>query len=249
MTDTSNKVLVVKVDRSAAGITVPFDKLYFFPKGRATDIPKIFGYALVFPCETTLMSAIVKLRPKTISAYRHRRDDALLNQPIDLDGRKTTETDVATWWQTHVLTVYNMEERVVVVPVLTSKIRKKLNPRYLAASKYFEAGTPVRRTRTRSKRPLKVIQKASSKQAISEFAYLATPLEAPNDRVSPICNICPRQLLQLQGLCTPGQPVCLKALNFNDIGTSRAVDAAVPEGVDEGDLETAQQADEQEVEF
>jgi len=243
VTDTSNKVVVVKVHRNAAGTTLPFDKLYFFPKDKVSAVPKIFGYALVLPCENSLMDEIVKLRPKVLSAYRHRRDDTLLNQKIDLDGRKQEISEATAWWKSNILTVYDLQNRVIVVPILTAKIRKKINPRYLAVPRYLDK-TPNSARRARSRRrTLKVVQPADGRQAISEFAYLATPLDAPNDKVSPICNICPRQLLQLQGQCMPGQAICLKSLNFNEIGKERSVDAAVPADVDDEELEAAQQAD------
>jgi hypothetical protein len=240
VTDTSNKVVVVKVHRSTAGAKIPFDKLYFFPKAKTDTIPTLFGYALVFPCEPTLMQEIVKLRPRILSAYRHRRDDALLAQRIDLDGRKDTPDTVADWWKTNILTPYDLTERVVVVPILTSKIRKKINPRYLSAPKWFnKEHSPTKSRRTKSRRrSLPVTDNAHAPQAISDFAYLATPLPAPNDKISPICNICPRQMLQLQGACTPGQAICLKSLNFNEIGKDRPLDMGPdPEDASETEVE------------
>ena len=58
---------------------------------------------------------------------------------------------------------------------------------------------------------------SSVKHAISELAYIATPEPAPNNIIRPLCSICPRQLLNLQGECIPGQLVCFKALDFNNI--------------------------------
>lgn len=237
MTDVSNKVVVVKVHRNQAGTKIPFDKLYFFPKSQADAIPRIFGYALVLPCEKSLLEELTRLVPKEVSAYRHRRDDALLNKSTALDGRSVTTAAVQSWWTVNILEPFDLTDRVVVVPILTSKIRKKINPRYLATPKWFEApksrGSRRRRGAIATKPP-------EQKQAISDFAYLATPKPAPHDKILPICNVCPRQLLQLQGACSPGQAICLKALNFNDIGPGKQHGPDTP-ATDEHALEEAQE--------
>jgi len=216
VTDVANKVVVVKVHRNQAGTKIPFDKLYFFPKSRTDTIPKLFGYALVLPCEKSLLDELTRLIPKEVSAYRHRRDDALLKKSTALDGRSATLAAVQTWWTENILKPYDLTDRVVVVPVLTSKVRKKVNPRYLVTPKWFDAPKAKSRRRRGA-----VAKPAEPKQALSDFAYLATPKPAPHDKILPICNVCPRQLLQLQGACSPGQAICLKALNFNEIGTGK----------------------------
>ncbi len=214
-------VVVVKIHRNSAGYTIPFDKIYFFKRGDRELIPKIFGYALVLPIDEELLEAVFQLRPKSVSHHKFRRDDDALNieTMIDedkLDGRRHSIAQVKAWWQDNVIDQHQFEDRVAVVPILTSKSRKKRNPRYLSTKKWFD-----RQMKGRGRARVQIRQSGTEgeilKGAISELAYLATPKEAPNDKIRPICSICPRQLLQLQGECMPGQLICYKSIDFNKI--------------------------------
>lgn len=207
------QVIVVKVHRDAAGDTIPYDKLYFFNRENRDLIPKIFGYALVLPVEEKLISSLLPLTPKTISHYKQRRDDAALNVDTLLDGRVDSKSTREEWWETNVLEKYDFSNRVAVVPVLTRKARNKIHPVYLTSQKWYTRQQTKTAKYRHSRAPAATIN-----QSISELAYLATPEPPPDDKVSPLCSICPRSLSHLQGKCFPGENVCYHALDFNKIG-------------------------------
>lgn len=213
-------VVVVKVHRNAAGHSLPFDKIYFFKRDDRPLIPKLFQYALVLPIDEELLTAIYGLKPKEISHLKFRRDDDALKVRTqigeeDLDGRKHDRKKIQEWWTENIIEAHDFADRVAVVPVLTSKARKKRKPRYLSSKKWYDRQM---KGRGRASRQLMKTRGGDSiKGAISELAYLATPLPAPHDKVSPLCTICPRMLLHLQGECIPGQLICYNSLDFNKI--------------------------------
>jgi len=221
----AEQVVVVKVHRASVGAQIPFDKIYLFPKSATARIPRIFGYALVLPMESSLISELCALPVSTVSHFRDQRDDATVKQPVAGFSN--------TWWPTQIFSRYKPEDHVVVVPILTSALRKKINPAYLMSQKWFDASPGA------SKRSKKKSRFSTGKKSlpvltpIGESAYLATPLDAPHDKISPICGICPRLLMQMQGECQPGQMVCLKTLDFNAITTSKPVPAGPEEPAEE----------------
>lgn len=192
-----NNVIVIRIQRSAVGITIPFDKLYFFRREDRDLIPSIFKYALVLPVDPTLMTALYTLRPNHVSHLKKQRDDKTQRVATGISGRQVSNAAVTTWWDNNIVKKYDLTERVAVVPILTSKVRKKRKPRYLSAR--LKTGSGEKRL------------------PISELAYLATPEAPPDDKIQPLCTICPRMLLHMQGDCSPGQLACYKALDFNRI--------------------------------
>lgn len=224
-------VVVIKVSREVAGITIPFDKLYFFRREDRELIPKIFGYALVLPVSEELVTKIKRLRPKSLSHYKHQRDDEALHQPPTiggtlLDGRTHSQNQIKEWWDTTLFVPEDLTERVVVIPILTKKVRKKIQARYLSSKKWYDrqkSQISARNRYARKAAPQAIIS------ALPEVAYLATPEAAPDDKINPICTICPRNLLQLQGKCTPGELVCYKSLDFNSITTTAELPVATEE--------------------
>ena len=193
---------------------IPFDKLYLVNKENRELIPRIFNYALVLPLSDDILKALYKLRPKILNRKHQYRNDDHKNIPLmindeQIDGRKQSLDQVNQWWE-ELNVELNFTNRLVVVPILTSIARKKIRPRYLASKKWFS-------TQNRRQKEYKTKNKGEPLPAISEFAYLATPRPAPLDKIRPICTICPRMLLHLQGECIPGQEICYKSLNFNDM--------------------------------
>ena len=207
-------VIVVKVHRNAAGTSIPFDKVYFFRRADRPLIPKIFGYALVLPIDDSLMTAIYDLKPKKLSHLRFRRDDDSMRVPTGIDGRKHKKDEIRAWWDEQVVAKHNLEDRVAVIPILTSKVRKRLHPRFLNSKRWFSRQDTMKLGNKKSKMdPTKLTP------AISELAYLATTHEPPDDKIRPLCSICPRMPRHLQGECIPGQIICYKSLDFNKIAT------------------------------
>lgn len=202
-----NKVVALKIHRNNAGRVIPYDKIYFFHRDNRNLIPKCFEYALVLPISEDLIAQIKEGVPKEVSEHHFMRDDDVLNMSTSVDRRSITKEALYKWWDVNFFKEYALEECVAVVPILLKKQRKKALPRYLVS----------RRWSRRMRSPY--LLQPSTVPGIHELAYLATPLPAPHDKVQPICNMCPRQLLQLNGECTPGEPVCYRSLNFNEILT------------------------------
>jgi hypothetical protein len=86
----------------------------------------------------------------------------------------------------------------------------------LSSNTWFARQNKSKKKRRRSHLP-KVPTVDGVKASISELAYLATPEPPPEDKIRPLCGICPRMMLHLQGECIPGQLVCYKSLDFNQI--------------------------------
>jgi hypothetical protein len=216
-----SNVIDIHIHRAAAGKEIPFDKVYlFYPKDRLL-VPRIFGYAIVLPLTDDFKDSLFKLRPKELSRKHFYRNDGHLHIPTEIDdkvinGRSHSREEVAQWWS-ELDQEIDIGERLVVVPVLTSIVRKKVRPRYLSTKTWFAQ---------QAKRRLKVVQ-----PPLNEFAYLATPNPPPDDAIRPICSVCPRALLHLQGACTPGEDVCYKALDFSEIGGG-STDASVQQNDD-----------------
>jgi hypothetical protein len=198
-----SNILDIHIHRKAAGNTIPFDKLYLVRKEDRELIPKIFGYALVLPFNDELRTALANLKPSFITKKHFRRNDDDKDVSIFGSKRESAHT-VHAWWDTF-FTEHDVANRVVVIPVLTSTVRKHIKPRYLVAKKWEE--TQKKKNKRLPQAPV----------LLSEYAYLATPLAAPDDKIRPICNICPRHLLHVQGECMPGQKVCYSSLDFSEI--------------------------------
>lgn len=196
----------IKFHRNHAGTVFPYDAIYLMRREDQHLISKIFGYALVLPLEKEFTKSLFGVKPQVLSHFKFSRDDAAINQEIKADGAPEK------WW-TELFQEHRLHERVVVVPVLTSNIKEKTIPRYLSSKKWF-----LRQERTRGRRYSKPEKKPSEMtHAISELAYLATPLAPPHDTVRPLCGICPRAMQHLQGECIPGMEICYKSLDFNKI--------------------------------
>jgi len=210
---TAPNIVKLKIHRNEAGVTIPYDTLYLFSRKHRELIPKIWQYALVLPLEEEFLKVIYRLTPTQTSHFKFNRDDEAEKVPVlkDLPSTRNSEYVVmkTAWWD-DLFEKHSLKERVVVVPILTTKRQDKLFPKYLASSKWFERRAP-QRNRYRS---AEVVIPAP---AINDLAYLATPLPEPNNVIRPICSICPRNMQHLQGECIPGMPICYQSLDLHNI--------------------------------
>lgn len=212
-------LVVLRVHRNDAGVSIPFDKVYFARREDRPLIPRVFGFAMVLPVDDKLVTAIYMQRAKHITYSRFRRDDDAVRVPTGVDGRKMNKQQIQEWWEKEIMFKHDVENRVAVIPILTSRIRKRIHPRYLSSKNWFarqETGANTTTSR-RGNRTVKEIDTSKLVPALSDMAYLATPFAAPADIIRPLCSECPRSLLHMQGKCIPGQNVCYKALDFNKI--------------------------------
>lgn len=205
-------ILVLRIGREFAGKTVPFDKIYFFPRTERELISKSFGYAFVMPVTSDLLKEIAKMPPAVISKLHAEREDNDLKIPPQ--GGKD-------WWEKNVFVPYAIEDRLAVIPILLLNRGSKKQAAYLTSKTWFgkQDKTTSRRYSRRYRPVIKINKPAtvSFKPAFSELTYLATPRPAPNDKIRPICAHCSRSLLGLQQQCMPGMAVCYTALDFNSI--------------------------------
>lgn len=211
-----SNILDIHIHRVSAGQIIPFDKVYLFRPEDKELVPKIFGYGIVLPLSQDIKDAIYTLRPASLTRKHFYRNDDHKAIPATINdtpiaGNKHTANEIKTWWEEFAQEPsIELDKRLVVIPVLTSIARRKIRPRYLANQKWFQNN--VQRN-TKKKLPMA----EGPVGPLSEWAYLATPQPAPNDKIRPLCTICPRMLLHVQGECVPGQPVCYDSLNFADI--------------------------------
>jgi hypothetical protein len=216
-----NNIVKIKFHRNQAGTVFPYDAIYLVRREDQPLISKIFGYALVLPLEKEFTKSLFEVKPQVLSHFKFNRDDAAMNMEVKVEGSPEK------WWS-ELFNEHNLHDRVVVVPILTANLKDKAIPRYLAPKKWFqrqERSTRRRRFSSSEKKP------SEMDPAISELAYLATPLAPPHDTVRPLCGICPRAMLHLQGECIPGMEICYKSLDFNKINfvakKDKASDASI----------------------
>lgn len=212
-----SNIIDIHIQRNAAGVQIPFDKVYLIRSDDKDLVPKIFGYGLVLPLTDEIKAALYTLRPASMTRKHFRRNDEHKAMPVKIDDKLVTnlgisKTDIEDWWQKFGDEI-DLGKRLVVIPILTSTARRKIRPRYMANQKWF--GLLNQQTIKRRKRL--PVYGTDIVQPISDYAYLATPLKAPNDKIRPLCSICPRMMQHIQGDCVPGQLVCYTALNFSDI--------------------------------
>lgn len=223
-------IVKVKIPKTVAGITIPYDLIYLVTKEQRELVHKLWQFALVLPFEESFAKVIYSLGPKYVSQYGANRNDSLvrqaaIDQKLRFSHRALYKTKVDAWWADKISEL-NLTERLVVVPLLWSNREEKLLPRYLGSKGWMHAqlaSGPRSRIRNKPKAnqtfaaiadvPVEVVAKLKS--PLPDLAYLSTPYEAPNDKIRPICSICPRNFQFLQGQCVPGMPVCYKSLDLH----------------------------------
>jgi hypothetical protein len=210
------EIIDIHIHRKKTGSLFTYDKVYLVPPEYLDKIPRIFGFAVVWPVSLSLLEKLSKLHyswVKEVPTYRPKPDI-----------EKTEMTDWAAFAEK-----YQLRSRFAVVPMLTSFSRGRIRPRYLAAKRwksYYDMSLRHQRQGKKVVLPM----------AIDAQAFITTPFPAPDDTLSSICQVCPRELLALQGECVPGQDICYKTLNFAVLKESTE-DAGV-QPVDDNDLPT-----------
>ena len=189
-----NKILVLRVKRTAISQDLPFEKMYLVHKSRRSEIPKLFKYAFVAPINEALRNAIATLDPKKMTGYEGSPPNAF------------PKTNLKTWWEENVFIPYNIKERVAVIPVLVKNTREGCYPKYFTSAP-LRRGTRRRYRYTAPPAPVPVL---------SELTYLSTPGKI----YQPVCNACTQTLSRLAGACHLGTAECKKGLNLAVTGTA-----------------------------
>lgn len=183
---------ILRVNRSDAGIDIPFDKLYFFKKEDASLLPKVFKNAMVFPINVHLAKQIEKVvqnnKEPSFKAFPFNRADehTLLNET----ARYNPLEDI----------INTRKKYLVLVPVLFTKYGTRL----------------LKDTRRKGRRkhsvfPAYLVARPNNgstihlmRRALSMRAYFILD----GKKVKPICLMCPRHQYWLQGECHIGETNC-----------------------------------------
>jgi len=224
-------ILKVKVPKTIAGIKFPYDLIYLMSADQRELIHKLWQFALVMPFEESFQNIIYKLRPQELSQIGYQRDDSTMKTATVL----AYNTD---WWQP-LRDKYDLDNRVVVVPMLWGALTKQapdqeptthILPKYISARNWIskQAGVRTTSSRKRSKRttvkysPFEQLELSDADVAkivspLSTLAYLSTPFDGPDAKIRPICSVCSNNFQHLQGKCKPGMPVCYECLDLSDL--------------------------------
>lgn len=233
-----SEILKVKIPRLLAGLKIPYDLMYLITRDQRELVHKLWDFALVMPFEESFQKVVFELYPKHFSKLGHYRNDAELRQPIYTgpapdstsytNVKRTARKNIAVSWWATLNETYDLTERLVVVPLLLRRDHERLLPRYLGAKKWVERQIPQASIRKRGKSgvmtadvKLSAPDVAKIIPPISGLAYLATPYEMPNDKLRPLCSICPRSFQHLQGQCVPGMAICYTSLDITNLLTDK----------------------------
>ena len=175
----------------------PFDLIYLVPVAHRDVIPRLFPWSLCFTI-TPQIQALLKLIDTVNFAERFPNP-----------GRPHPVV------KTHINRVLqNASDRFLVVPVMGLEQRRKKHnaPRGNKIPAYITA------------------PRHQGKDNTNAFEHLFTPdtlLFSPKGPVRPICRMCPRGMLRLQGKCQLGSQACY---------TNLVIRASDTPAVDEGEV-------------
>ena len=183
---------ILRVERSDAGMTIPFDKMYFFKKEDESLFPRVFKNAMILPINMQLAKQIEAVMEKNskpqFKAFPFNRagERSLLNATVRYHPLKEI--------------MDTRKEYLALVPVLFTKYGTKLLK-----------GTRRKGRRKHSVFPAYLIARPNRpdtvsmlRRALSARSYFILDGKA----VKPICLMCPRHQYWLQGECNMGETDC-----------------------------------------
>ncbi len=185
---------ILRVERSDAGMQVPFDKIYLFPKKDAAMLPRIFKNAMVLPIGMHLARQIEKVYndKAEIRAFPFKRakEQRLLNSARRFHPFK----DI----------IDLRDEFLALVPVLFTKFGSKLWKGKRRKGRKKTAIFPAYLVA----RPNRESTVHLMKKALTARAYFVLD----GKEIKPICLMCPRHQYWLQGECSMGDGDCYSHL-------------------------------------
>jgi hypothetical protein len=225
-----SKIFKIKIPKLYAGSRIPYDLIYLITRDQREIVHKLWDYALVMPFEASFQEVVYRIQPKYISEIGAVRNDTLYRQSLFVREHGTLKREISVkvreWWEEQ-NQKFDLSNRLVVVPLLLRRDIEKMLPRYLGSRKWMHKQlvpyiNPSRRG-IKPNNPEQIEPKLTTEQVaaltspLSDLAYLATPFAVPNDKIRPICSICPRNFQHLQGKCVPGMAVCYTHLDLTQI--------------------------------
>lgn len=178
------RIYSLRVNRTVAGKSFPFDRVYITRYEDRDILDRLFRYALVMPIEEQLMKQLNTVTINQAVARPFNRDD---------DAR----LDASEWRDR-----LGQGEWVLAVPLLPKWMHKNM-PQYLTAEKWFDVNARRRRRRASS-----TSSGVARPSPFESRAYLQTP----HKKIRPICVACPRAILHQNGECQLGEAICLESL-------------------------------------
>ena len=202
MSDTRrfHKVHIVRVERSVAGVQIPFDKLYIFAKQDADVLPRVFNTAMVFPLTAHLLKQLTYILvtrpkqlkpPKTFSFSRWNEED--------LAAEASPGKLVALWTE-------HPAKYLALVPVLFTHggTRRVTAPRYKSSRKAHVTYPAYLIARPDNDATVNMLDRAMSTRAY----FISDGRE-----IRPMCLLCPKHQRFLQGHCHLGEADCYRHLS------------------------------------
>jgi len=192
----TSTAFILRVERTKAGVEIPFDKIYLFRKQDQQRLPRIFRDAMVFPLTKKFVLQVEKVLDNYHKyepfPYLRGREEGLRRRVKKEDLRKTLQK--------------NKNDFLALVPVLFTKHgntkidakKKKKKGRKKEAT--FPAYLIARPTDENAVKKLKA--------ALSARAYFIID----GKEIRPICLMCPLHQNFLQGQCHIGEEDCYRFL-------------------------------------
>lgn len=220
-----NQAIVLRVHRNVAGVSFPWDCVYFFRRSEEKLLPKIFPCSLVLVMTKRFTRLVKKAvdNPRgdaeaSMAYPHHRRDEKKLAARVK---RRAPIKDVMT----------NPADYVALIPTLHLKgthAQGKSGPAYLTARPRAPAPRSVsaarRATQNKKKTGQVFVDKGkfiSSHQIrmsiLRKLVHEAMTSRAYflfyGEKIQPVCLCCPNNLDFMDGKCIFGEEKCYKSLD------------------------------------
>jgi hypothetical protein len=196
-----HKVHIIRVERSAAGRKVPFDKMYVFQKRDADILPRVFNTSMVFPMTKVLSEQIDEVlgsllaKPKIFSFSRWTEADLAK----EVSEKRQLEALRDAWSADH-------NKYLVLVPVLFTHggVKRISGERYKSSRKKHVTYPAYLMAKPGQRKSPQLL-----KGAMSSRAYFVMDKQV----VRPLCLVCPKHADFLNDICKLGEDQCYRHLS------------------------------------
>lgn len=178
----------LRVARSQAGESIPFDRVYAVKHRDRAHIERLFPAALVMPVDSVLKGMLAQIELREVRTRPFARGAAEERSPEI--GELVKLLDSGDW--------------ILVVPLLPKWVPDIVDPegpghegpRYLTSKRWFKERHPKRL------------------EVGAAFPHELAYLQIRGRKVRPICVACPRLMEHQMGLCKFGEPDCYDHLSL-----------------------------------
>jgi len=196
-----HKVHIIRVERSAAGSKVPFDRMYIFQKQDAGILPRVFNTSMVFPMTKALVDQIDGIvssslaKPKVFSFTRWNEPDLAK----EISDKHQLDSLRGEWDQNH-------SKYLVLIPVLFTHggTKRVIGERYRSGRKKHATYPAYLLAKPCQQKTTRLL-----KEAMSSRAYFIMDKQI----VRPLCLVCPKHADFLNDICKLGEEQCYRHLS------------------------------------